>query len=104
MRNDEIISAMVDRIVEQFQPESILLFGSQARGDADKTSDVDLLVVMKYVPDKRCAAIEIRRSLRDLPVSKDILVTTPYEITKQRHVVGTIIRAALQEGKVVYER
>ena len=104
MRNDEIISAVVDRIVGQFQPESILLFGSQARGDADRTSDVDLLVVMKDVPDKRRATIEIRRSLRDLPVSKDILVTTPDEIAKQRHVVGTIIRAALQEEKVVYER
>lgn len=102
--NDEIISIMVGRIAEQFHPTSIILFGSRARGDSDKSSDVDLLAAMKNVSDKRQAAIEMRRSLRDLPVGKDIVVTTPSEIDIQRHVVGTIIRAALQEGKVVHER
>lgn len=102
--SDEIISAAVCRIVEQFHPTNIILFGSQARGDADESSDIDLLVVIKEVSDKRRTAIEMRRSLRDLPVGKDILVTTPYKIDKRRHVVGTIIRAALQEGRVVYKR
>ena len=104
MMTAEIISTMVARIVGQFQPTSILLFGSQARGDAKESSDVDLLVVMREVPDKRQAAIEIRRSLRDLPVSKDIVVATPDEVARRRHVVGTIIHAALREGRVVYEQ
>lgn len=59
---------------------------------------------MEEVSDKRRTAIKIRQSLRDLPVGKDILVTTPDEIVKRGHVVETVIRAALQEGKVVYER
>ena len=95
---------MVDRIVEQFQPVRILLFGSRARDDARESSDVDLLVVMSSVPDKRQAAIEIRRSLKDLPISKDIVVATPEEINRQRRVVGTVIRAATREGVTVYER
>ena len=104
MTTAEIIPTMVDRIVGQFQPTSILLFGSRARGDANESSDVDLLVVMKEVPDKRQAAIEIRRSLRDLPVSKDIVVATQDEVARRGHVVGTIIHAALREGRIVYER
>ena len=71
---------------------------------AIESSDVDLLVVMGNVPDKRRAAVEIRRSLGDLPVSKDIIVATPDEITSRGHVVGTVLHAALREGTVVYER
>jgi predicted nucleotidyltransferase len=41
-----VITEMVERIVREFQPEKIILFGSHARGDAHKWSDVDLLVVM----------------------------------------------------------
>lgn len=100
----EIVHVMVDRIVEQFRPIRILLFGSRARGDAGESSDVDLLVVMSDVPDRRQVAVEIRRSLEDLPVGKDIVVATPDEINRQRHLVGTVIRAAVREGRVVYER
>ena len=100
----EIISIMVNRIVDQFHPNSILLFGSQARGDARESSDIDLLVVMSDVTDKRQTAVEIRGLLRDLPVSKDIVVTTPDEIARRGHIMGTLIHAALQDGKIVYER
>lgn len=65
---------------------------------------MDLLVVLGTVSDKRRAAIEIRRVLGDLPVSKDIVVITPDEIASRGHVVGTVLNAALREGKVVYER
>ncbi len=104
MTSEAVISAMVDRIVGRFQPSRVVLFGSQARGVADEWSDVDLLVVMGDVPDKRRAAVEIRRSLGDLPVSKDIVVTTPEEIRRRGHVVGTVLHAALREGRVLYER
>ena len=95
---------MVDRIVGRFQPSRVVLFGSQSRGDASDGSDVDLLVVMNHVQDKRRAAIEIRRSLGDLQVSKDIVVATPDEIASRGHLVGTVLHAALREGTVVYER
>ena len=104
MTAETIISDMVDRIVSRFEPSQVLLFGSQARGTASEWSDVDLLVVMTEVTDKRQAAIEIRRSLGDLLVSKDILVTTPDEISRRGHVVGTVPHAAIREGKVLYER
>ena len=104
MASEALISTMVERIVGRFHPSRVVLFGSQARGTATKWSDVDLLVVLPNVSDKRRAAIEIRRSLGDLPVSKDILVTTPEEIARRGHLVGDVLRAALREGTVVYER
>ena len=82
----------------------MLLFGSRSRGSASEWSDVDLLVVMGEVSDKRRVAIEVRRSLGDIPVSKDIVVTTPDEIARRGHVVGTVLHAAIRDGKILYER
>ena len=53
---------------------------------------------------KRLAAIEILRTLNGLPISKDVVVTTLNEIKKRGNIVGDILRPALQEGKVGYER
>ncbi len=104
MTTEAIISTMVDRIVGRFDPSRVVLFGSHARGTAIESSDVDLLVVMGNGTDKRQTAVEIRRSLGDLPVSKDIVVATPDEIIGRGRVVGTVLHAALREGRVVYER
>lgn len=104
MLTAELVSSMTERIVRRFRPLQIILFGSHARGDAGSQSDVDLLIVLPQIVDKRQAAIEIRRALADLPVSKDIIVTTPEEIAHRGSLVGTVLRPALREGKVLYDR
>ena len=104
MKAAEVISIMVNRIVEQFQPLQIILFGSQARGDTTKSSDIDLLVIMNDVLDTRKAAVEMRILLKDMPINKDIVVSTPDEVESLRDVVGTIPYAAIREGKIVYEQ
>ncbi len=104
MSTNELIATMTDRIVRDFDPLRIILFGSHARGDAQPDSDIDLLVILAEAPNKRQAAIEIRRALRDLPVSKDIIVTTPDEIARRGDLIGPVLRPALREGKVLYER
>lgn len=93
----------VERIVAGFQPLKIILFGSWARGDARLDSDVDLLVVLPHVDDKRRATIEIMRELNELPVSKDVVVTTPQEIARRGQTIGHVLRPALAEGVVLYE-
>jgi predicted nucleotidyltransferase len=99
-----LLADMTGQIVHHFKPVQVILFGSQARGDANPLSDVDLLVVLPEVTDRRRAAIEIRRALAGFPVAKDIIVTTPDEIRKRGNLVGTILRSALKEGRVIYER
>ena len=98
------LSEVVNRIVQKFHPEKIILFGSWARGEAREDSDLDLLVVLSKTEHTRRAAIQIGNSLSDLPVSKDIIVTTPKDIEKYGKTIGYILHPALTEGKVIYER
>jgi len=98
------IGEMVKRIVRRFQPDRIILFGSHAKGTAGADSDVDLLVVMPVKGSKREAAVQIGVALHDIPLAKDIIVTTPEEFEWRKEVVGTIERPAAREGKVLYAR
>lgn len=100
---DDTLRSMVDRIVEQFHPRRVILFGSHARGTASAMSDVDLLVVFDQVDDKRRMAIALRRAVADLPIAKDFVVTTPDEIARRGQMVGTVLRSALNEGRILYD-
>jgi len=100
----EKIQEMVRRIVERFHPEKIILFGSYARGTAGPDSDVDLLVVKSVVGPKQQERLNIRLALRGIGLAKDVIVVTPEEVERDKDLVGTIIRPALREGKVLYER
>jgi uncharacterized protein (DUF433 family) len=98
------IKQMVQVIVRRFQPDQIILFGSQARGDARPDSDIDLLVVMPVSGPKHKKEIEIGVALHSFRVAKDIIVTTPEEFEWRKEIPGTIERPAAQEGKVLYAR
>ena len=100
----EVIEQMVQRIVERFQPEMVVLFGSCARGQITYDSDVDLLVIMAVEGRRRDKAVEIRRAVLDFPVPKDIVVRTPEDVAEHGDLVGTILKPALEEGKVLYEK
>ncbi len=101
---DEAIAVMVERIADRFRPEKIILFGSQARGNSGPDSDIDLLVVLPVCEDRKATTILIMKSLADLPVGKDIVVTTTQEMQTRGRLASTILYPALREGKVVYDR
>ncbi len=101
---ERTIAEMTRRIVRQFHPERIILFGSHARGTAGPDSDVDLLVVMPVIGSKSEMQLEIRRALRGIRAPVDIVVSTPEEFEWRQEVVGTIEYPAAIEGKRLYAR
>ncbi len=96
------IQELCDRIAREFNPERVILFGSHARGDAGKYSDVDLLVLMPFEGKSFRKATEIRRRVRpDFPVH--LVVRTP-EVVEERLALGDFfLQEAVEEGKVLYE-
>jgi predicted nucleotidyltransferase len=92
------------RIGREFGAERVILFGSYARGEVTKDSDIDLLVVAEtsLTPSERYSAV--RRLLADVPAGFDIIVKTPEEYARWRSVVNNIVYFADKYGKVLYER
>ena len=100
----KMINEMVTRIVERFDPEKIILFGSHARGEAGPDSDVDLLIVMTVEGSKREKQIEVRSALHDIRLSKDVIISRVEEFEWRKDIVGTIEHPAFREGEVLYAR
>ena len=96
---------MTTRLVRRFRPDRIILFGSQAKGQARRDSDVDLLVVLPRLEGRKIDSnIAMRHALRGIPVGKDIVITTPDEIARFSQVRGVVLHDALKEGVVLYDR
>ena len=96
------VDRMVALIVELFQPDEVILFGSRARGDAEQLSDVDLLVVLpddRYQPD---IDLEILRRLPRPEVALDLLVIPRSAMDIKSEIWGTVFNAARREGQVLY--
>ena len=96
---------MTRRIAVRFHPQSIILFGSYSRGTAGPDSDVDLLVVFKDFKDaapRRRRTVEIYQLLAGIGISKDVIVVDEDEVRRLRSVPGTMIKEALDQGKVLY--
>ena len=101
---ERTLKKIIRRIVKVAKPEKIIMFGSAAKGQMGPNSDVDLLVIMPVNGSRRQTQVNIRCEIHDIPVSKDIVVVTPSEAERQRHLAGTIVRPAMREGKVLYEK
>jgi predicted nucleotidyltransferase len=102
--DQQIIQEASERLGKQFYPERIFLFGSYAQGSADERSDVDFLVVCSFEGSRRKLMVEMDRSLRGLNFARDIVVLTPEEFERDRHIPGTLARPVFQEGQVLYEQ
>ena len=100
----ELLDEIVQRIVAVSNPEQIILFGSYARGDVGPDSDLDLLVIKDEVDSTRAETTRIYRSLAKLAVPVDVIVVRTAYVQRYGDLVGTVIRPALQEGKVLYVR
>lgn len=104
MLSVDVLEAIISRLVERFDPEKIILFGSHASGNADALSDVDLLIIAEtdLPPSERYPAA--RRALAGIPLAFDVFLKTPEEYQRRRDVVNHLVHLADKYGKVIYER
>jgi predicted nucleotidyltransferase len=102
MRVNAEIKNLCRQIVEKFQPEKIILFGSYAYGKPNADSDVDLLVVMPFEGRTVKQAIKIRQNISGkMPL--DLLVRTPAQVKERLSLGDFYIKEIIERGKVLYE-
>jgi len=96
----DVIEAAGQRLaVAARQPARVLLFGSHARGDAGPHSDLDFLVIERDVPNRHVEMARLARELRSFGVPVDVLVVSEAYAADWGGVEGTVVHAALTEGR-----
>jgi predicted nucleotidyltransferase len=101
----EVLPEVVDRLVREFDPDRIYLFGSYAWGEPDEDSDLDLLIVVDHLretPHKE--RVRARLCLRDVGIPKDVLVQTEESVRRRARVAASLERMILDRGRLLYER
>jgi len=99
-----MLQEITQRLVPEFQPEQIFLFGSHAWGNPDENSDIDLLVIVSKSDMKPVQrAIRAHRCLLGMPIPMDILVKTQAEVDEYRDVYASLECEILEREKVLYE-
>ena len=99
---NEKIALATQRLIATANPVCVILFGSQARGDANSESDADFLVVEQKLDDRFSELARLRRSLKGLMLPADILVIDQDRFMRLREEPGSVYRHAYREGRFLY--
>jgi predicted nucleotidyltransferase len=97
------IRDVVSQVVDRFDPERVILFGSHGYGRPAEGSDVDMLVIMHTRKRPVRQAIEIVQTVKyDFPL--DLIVRTPSQVEKRLALGDFFLKEIMEKGRVLYER
>lgn len=94
------IKSITNQIVKKYQPEEIILFGSQAKGASDQYSDYDLIVIKKT----KESFMSRLKNFPLLPIRTDVFIYTPGEFQKMKREGSIFLENALKSSQVIYEK
>ncbi len=107
MYSNKDIEKAKNTILKAVDVEQIILFGSYARGDYNKDSDIDLMVIIEGKIDRK----EKNKILDKMAIiffennlNVDFLIETKEDIEKYRNIIGTIIKTALEQGRILWKK
>ena len=101
----ELIDYIVERIVREIQPEKIILYGSYARGDFRKDSDLDLFIIKDGEESSRMLGRKIRSLFRGRRFSLDVRVRNPLEVEWNFRAQNPFyLYHIFKDGKVLYNK
>ena len=99
--NENLVKTIVERL-KPLNPLKIILFGSYGYGTPDADSDLDICIVKKKIKSKYQEQKKIRIRLKDLSISKDILVVGEKEYDFYKNEYGSVFMDIERKGKVLW--
>jgi predicted nucleotidyltransferase len=103
MLTANLLTQIVQRLVESLHPEQIILFGSHAYGEPNEDSDVDLFVIVSESDQPRYRRSRLAyRALRGVTVPTDVIIMTQEEVKKKVNVRSSLISRVIHDGRVLY--
>ncbi len=103
-RIEQTLNEIVRRLVADYQPEKIILFGSYAYGEPHGDSDLDMLII-KETPERpfdRVTAVIRLTSDAYRHIAFEPLVFTPQEVEQRLRVGDQFIAEIVEKGEVLY--
>lgn len=98
-----LLDTVTQRLVSEFQPEQIWLYGSHAWGTPHEDSDVDLFVVVSGSEESPIRRSQrAHRCLRGLRMPKDVLVETRQEVDRVKERGTSLENHILTQGRRLY--
>lgn len=99
MLDETVITEAARRLSRAAPGARIILFGSHARGEAGRHSDLDFLVIEPEVENPARESVRLRRALGDLVLAADVIVASDQRVQQWQEVHGSVIHSALAEGR-----
>lgn len=94
-----VIAEATRRLVEEFQPEQVWLFGSYAWGEPTEDSDLDLYVVVTESNERPLKRMQrAQKSLRGVPMARDVMVATAESARRFAEIPSTLTYKIFHEG------
>lgn len=94
-----VIAEATRRLVEEFKPEQVWLFGSYAWGEPTEDSDLDLMVVVPESSERPLKRMQrAQRCLRGVQLARDVLVSTAEAARRYSAVPSSLTYKIFHEG------
>jgi predicted nucleotidyltransferase len=103
-RIDATLNEIVRRLVADYKPEKIILFGSYAYGEPHADSDLDVLIIKETRERPFDRVTEVIRLTSDAyrHVGFEPLVFTPQEIALRLRIGDQFVAEIVEKGEVLY--
>lgn len=99
----ELIDRATERLVAEFRPDEVWLFGSHAWGTPGEDSDVDLMVIVPESDERAARRMQrAHRCLQGIGFAKDVLVPTRAEVDRYKHLRASLFHQVLSRGRRLY--
>lgn len=104
MKLEMVLRSVTALIIQCYDPEAILLFGSHAKGQGNRESDLDILVIGNFRESPYLRGGEARGLLRRYPIRIDLHLVTPEELAGAARKPYGFFNSVLASARIIHER
>ena len=99
------LQRLLDKLIAEYTPQQVILFGSYAYGEPDQHSDLDLLIVKETTETPFQRRVQVGRIVQDRRRKTPIqpLVITPQELASQLQKGDPFLSEIVEKGEVLYD-
>ncbi len=99
------LEKIVEVLKKNYNPQKIILFGSLARGELHKGSDIDMLIIKDSKKKRYYRVLEVLEMVKEIKRNFPFgpLIITPKEFEKGFQENRYFIRQIAKDGKILYE-